>query len=253
MNILCNICQELLTPSDTLLVIYCGHLFHNNCLTRWLKRQASATCPQCRQEATEGKIHKVYFTHENDKTITEIADFALEEQVNNLKFQILLKEKDINFYTTKSANLEKQNVGLRQLVREVESEIKQKNSIIQDLMEKIVDLQKIQLECASFKKRLSEKEKELQEYREKEFPGNPRGPIDPCSPICPLLPFWPGFPLNPGGPGFPIDPSKPRDPGKPGSPRDPGGPLLHARTNKTHIIFYIKNYNVITYIYTKKK
>ncbi|XP_011335906.1 E3 ubiquitin-protein ligase TRAIP isoform X2 [Ooceraea biroi] len=184
MNILCNICQELLTPSDTLLVIYCGHLFHNNCLTRWLKR--SATCPQCRQEATEGKIHKVYFTHENDKTITEIADFALEEQVNNLKFQILLKEKDINFYTTKSANLEKQNVGLRQLVREVESEIKQKNSIIQDLMEKIVDLQKIQLECASFKKRLSEKEKELQEYREKESAKVAKDQVKPHQEQCTL-------------------------------------------------------------------
>jgi TRAF-interacting protein len=90
----------------------------------------------------------------------------LERQINNLKFQILLKEKDINYYASKSVILEKQNSGLRQEVRKVESEIKQKDSVIHDLKEQMSCLKKKRLDYEILKKKLSQKEKELQQYKQ---------------------------------------------------------------------------------------
>jgi len=126
----------------------------------------SATCPHCRQVASTNKIHRIYFSFGNDKTIQEFLDLPLERQINNLKFQILLKEKDINYYTSKSVILEKQNSGLRQEVRKVESEIKQKDSVIHDLKEQMLRLKKKRLDYEILKKKLSQKEKELQQYKQ---------------------------------------------------------------------------------------
>lgn len=47
----------------------------------------------------------------------------------------MLKEKDIQHYTSKNLTLEKQNVGLRQEVRKVESEISKQNCVIYELKE----------------------------------------------------------------------------------------------------------------------
>jgi len=126
----------------------------------------SATCPHCRQVASTNKIHRIYFSFGNDKAIQEFLDLPLERQINNLKFQILLKEKDINYYASKSVILEKQNSGLRQEVRKVESEIKQKDSVIHDLKEQMLRLKKKRLDYEILKKKLSQKEKELQQYKQ---------------------------------------------------------------------------------------
>lgn len=86
-----------------------------------------------------------------------------------MKFQILLNEKNIKHYTSKNAILGKQNAGLRQEVRKVESEINQKNSAIYALKEQIKYFKEKYLEYEILKKRLSQSEREVEQLREYVF------------------------------------------------------------------------------------
>ncbi|KAH8331495.1 hypothetical protein KR074_004513, partial [Drosophila pseudoananassae] len=38
LNILCPICNEFFKETDVINSTSCGHVFHKNCLTRWLNR-----------------------------------------------------------------------------------------------------------------------------------------------------------------------------------------------------------------------
>ncbi|KAK2577989.1 hypothetical protein KPH14_008419 [Odynerus spinipes] len=132
MNILCVICSDLLTKPDDIFYTRCGHVFHFECLTQWLER--SKSCPQCREKVTQSRIHKLYLTMSNNDTNLE-NDPQAQDKLASLKFQIMLKEKDINYFMSKNATLEKQNAGLRKEVRKLESDINEKNSVIYALKE----------------------------------------------------------------------------------------------------------------------
>lgn len=80
----------------------------------------------------------------------------MQGRIDSLKFQILLNEKNIKHYTSKNAILEKQNAGLRQEVRKVESEINQKT--IYDLKEQIKYFKEKSLQ---YEKKLSQREREM--------------------------------------------------------------------------------------------
>ncbi|KYM98814.1 TRAF-interacting protein [Cyphomyrmex costatus] len=165
MKILCVICQDLLSSSEDTIFTCCGHVFHHRCLLQWLER--SKTCPQCRNKVTVDKIHKAHFTVSNTEIATDNTDnLTLQGRIDSLKFQILLNEKNIKHYTSKNIILEKQNSGLRQEVRKVESEIKQKNSIIYALKEQINFFKENYQECDVLKQKLSQKEKEVEQFRE---------------------------------------------------------------------------------------
>lgn len=94
------------------------------------------------------------------------ADSSLQGRIDSLKFQILLNEKNVKYYKSKNATLEKQNAGLRQEVRKVESEISKKNSTIYALKEQIRYFEKKCLGYEAMKKKLSQKEREVEHFRE---------------------------------------------------------------------------------------
>ncbi|KAH0956494.1 hypothetical protein HN011_001444 [Eciton burchellii] len=134
MNIVCVICSDLLVPSSDVFHTPCGHIFHFQCLTRWLER--SRTCPQCRERTTEHKIHRIYFNFSNNDSIVEDAT-ALQHKVDNMTFQVKLKDKDINNLTEIKSKLENMVTGLRTEVKRVESEMNGKNCVIHALKEQI--------------------------------------------------------------------------------------------------------------------
>lgn len=134
MNIVCVICSDLLTPSEDVFHTPCGHIFHYPCLIQWLER--SKTCPQCREKTTEAKIHRIYFNFSNNDTIKEDAT-CLQQKLDNLTFQVRLKDKNISNLTESNEKLEKMTTGLRQEVRKIESEMNGKNSAIHALKEQI--------------------------------------------------------------------------------------------------------------------
>ncbi|EZA57861.1 TRAF-interacting protein [Ooceraea biroi] len=126
MNIVCGICRDLLVPSSDVFHTPCGHIFHLECLTEWLKR--SKTCPQCRERTTESKIHRLYFNFSNDSNVEDAS--VLEQKIDNLTFQLNLKEKNISNLTETQSKLQSVTKALREEIKHVESEIKSKNCAI---------------------------------------------------------------------------------------------------------------------------
>ncbi|XP_033177207.1 E3 ubiquitin-protein ligase TRAIP-like isoform X2 [Bombus impatiens] len=163
MNIICSICSDQLIQSDNIFYTRCGHVFHLHCLTSWLER--SKSCPQCREKVTQSKIHRLYFTFSSNDLTVETQGSTLQEKVDRLKFQILLKEKDIQYYSSKNVTLEKQNAGLKQEVRKVESEINKKNAAIHALKEQINYFKEQSSHCDNLKREISRLKNKIEDLR----------------------------------------------------------------------------------------
>ncbi|KAH8320711.1 hypothetical protein KR067_007292 [Drosophila pandora] len=58
LSVMCPICNEFFKETDMINSTSCGHIFHKNCLTRWLNR--SRSCPQCRSECHHDRVHRIF-------------------------------------------------------------------------------------------------------------------------------------------------------------------------------------------------
>ncbi|CAL7944862.1 unnamed protein product [Xylocopa violacea] len=163
MNVICSICSDQLTQSDDIFYTRCGHVFHLQCLNPWLER--SPSCPQCREKVTQNRIRRLYFTFSNNEAV-EPQGPALQEKVDSLKFQILLKEKDIQFHSSNNVTLKKQNAGLKQEVRKVESEINQKNAAIHALKEQIKYFKEQSACCDELKRENVRLKSKIEEFKQ---------------------------------------------------------------------------------------
>lgn len=71
LNVLCAICSEYFKSTS---IIYstskCGHVFHHQCLFRWLKR--SHTCPQCRANAHNHNVHRLFLNFSEPTKIDQV-------------------------------------------------------------------------------------------------------------------------------------------------------------------------------------
>lgn len=116
---------------------------------------------------TESRIYRVYFTFPNNETASDNADSSLlQGRIDSLQFQILVKDKNIKCHLSKIVTLEKQNAGLRQEVRKVESEINQKNSAIHALNEQITYFKEKYGKYKVLAQKLSQREKELEQFQQ---------------------------------------------------------------------------------------
>ncbi|XP_037814160.1 uncharacterized protein LOC119605248 [Lucilia sericata] len=71
LNVMCAICSEFFKSTD---IIYstskCGHVFHRQCLFRWLTR--SNTCPQCRASVHQHNVHRLFLNFSEPTAMDEI-------------------------------------------------------------------------------------------------------------------------------------------------------------------------------------
>ena len=74
----CTVCKEVLTSSCNISSTNCGHVFHTNCMTRWIKAQGS--CPQCRSVCTYKQFNRIYLSESTKENV--IAD-ALQIAAKN--------------------------------------------------------------------------------------------------------------------------------------------------------------------------
>lgn len=77
LNVLCGICNEFYTAND---IIYstasCGHVFHRQCLYRWLAR--SHTCPQCRSVCHRQRVHRIYLNFAERTEVEEVERLQIQ-------------------------------------------------------------------------------------------------------------------------------------------------------------------------------
>lgn len=71
----------------------------------------SRTCPQCRCKATDKNIHKIYLSIEENAEVTDVS--TLQSKLDNLQFDIGLKENHIKKVNEKCSVMKVQNLGLR--------------------------------------------------------------------------------------------------------------------------------------------
>lgn len=121
MNISCSICAELFRGPDAqnLHVTRCGHVFHNECLSKWLERYQTKsitwlnsielkhlsyyyfflrknTCPECRSKTTNATVIRLFVNiadssyAEDNEGATDLV--SLQSENDNLKFRIIEKD-----------------------------------------------------------------------------------------------------------------------------------------------------------------
>ena len=123
MNIACSTCLGSLTSRSDVSTIPCGHVFHTNCIEKWLKNGHN-NCSQCRKDFRNGEIIKLYFSEsqsEND-LVNELEEAKLEAKEESLKFQkenSTLKEENqrlsrhLNSLLSNSKTIERHAAKLR--------------------------------------------------------------------------------------------------------------------------------------------
>lgn len=104
------------------------------------------TCPQCRHKTNQQSIHRVYFTLANTDHIEDDVG-TLQSKIDNLNFQISLKDKDIKDYKEKYKIYQIQNACLRLEVSGVEDRLKSHESTVHGLRDRVTFYKSKATEC----------------------------------------------------------------------------------------------------------
>ena len=115
MNVACSICFESLTLTSDIYTTPCGHVFHHDCIQKWLA-SGNQHCSQCRRDCKINEIVKLYFS-ENESGL-EDNDLCTQLESENLKLQQevnALKDRDLAA-NQKCIQLEFENLRLQQEV-----------------------------------------------------------------------------------------------------------------------------------------
>lgn len=76
----------------------------------------SKSCPQCRNKTTEKTVHRVYFNVASSDPEEDAS--LLRNKIDNLTFQIHLKDTDIKNAAEENQTLNNQNKGLRLVIHQ---------------------------------------------------------------------------------------------------------------------------------------
>jgi TRAF-interacting protein len=60
------ICTELFLINSHISACNCGHIFHEDCLSKWLRIGQQTNCPQCRAKVKESNVIKRLYMTESD-------------------------------------------------------------------------------------------------------------------------------------------------------------------------------------------
>ncbi|KAK3879756.1 hypothetical protein Pcinc_015700 [Petrolisthes cinctipes] len=162
MRVGCVICGDLFVPSEDISATPCGHTFHSICLIQWIER--SKSCPQCRHKATLKSLVKLFFDTSSADNGEQDPD-TLQQQLDGQKFQVRLKDQEINKLKETSGTLTTQNRALREEYKSLERQLKVKESTVLALKTQLQFMDRITKEAQKAKdesKNLREQLKILQ-------------------------------------------------------------------------------------------
>lgn len=149
------ICVDIIVQGQEVSATPCGHTFHTHCIIEWIK--VSKTCPQCRTKATPKTLIKLFFETLNSQTETD--PDTLQHQIDNLKFQLKLKEQEAKKHKDEADTSKAQAVALREEFRATERMITDKETTIRALKTQVLYADNV----VSQSKKMKEDNKKLQE------------------------------------------------------------------------------------------
>ncbi|GBM85299.1 hypothetical protein AVEN_231117-1 [Araneus ventricosus] len=97
----CAICQDSFEAVVGIVATKCGHVFHNNCINRWLAR--SYTCPECRSNVSVNSLTELFFHDMSGNNVERSLD-TLKDELHAKDLQIVQKDKRIRELRTSAAN-----------------------------------------------------------------------------------------------------------------------------------------------------
>ena len=88
MNAACSTCLGSFTSISNISTTPCGHVFHTNCIEKWLQN-GSNSCSQCRKNIDGRQIIKLYFSESQSENnlVTELEEAKNEAEKRSLNFQ----------------------------------------------------------------------------------------------------------------------------------------------------------------------
>ena len=99
MNTACSSCLELFTSSCDISTTPCGHVFHTECISKWLEDRQE-NCAQCRKSCKKDQIIKLFFSEANPENnlIAELMEEnqKLKTEANEAKSDSLKFQKEVN-------------------------------------------------------------------------------------------------------------------------------------------------------------
>ena len=184
MNVACSICLESFTLTSDIYTTPCGHVFHYECIRKWLESESHQlgiqNCPQCREKCAINETIRLCFS-ENDLALDE-NNSCTQLQSENLRLQqevIALKSREVDAnqrYVDKLLNQDlldqiQENMNLLKEVNALKArELKawkecvaleeEKNNLHKSFME-------IRSNCAQMDRVLKEQRKEIGELKAK--------------------------------------------------------------------------------------
>jgi len=184
MNIACSICLESFILTSGIHTTRCGHVFHYECIRKWLESEIQQIgiqhCPQCREKCAINQITRLCFS-ENDSALEE-NNVGTQLQSENLRLQqevIALKSREVEAnqkYVDKLLNQDlldqiQENMNLLKEVNALKArELKSWKERV-DLEEEKNNLHKsfmeIRSNCAQMDRVLKEQRKEISELKAK--------------------------------------------------------------------------------------
>ena len=96
MNVACSICLESFTWTSDIYTTRCGHVFHYECIRKWLER-GNPNCSLCRQNCDINEITRLHFSKNeaaNEEIYLESENLKLQKEVNESKARELRLESE---------------------------------------------------------------------------------------------------------------------------------------------------------------
>lgn len=133
MNIICSICSELINQTENIFATVCGHVFHCNCLSEWIKR--SQSCPQCREKVTYKGLVKLYVTVSNENSVESPA--VLQSALDDAQLQLRQQKAKVKEFEEKFEKVQEDLKKHGEFLKKCEAKLVCRDAAINGLKEQL--------------------------------------------------------------------------------------------------------------------
>jgi len=155
----CSTCYELLTCTDNLVCLPCGHVFHYHCTVQWFKSKKN--CPQCRQRADERSARKIFLSEADEIDVSRSPE-DLQQQIDNLQLQVRVGKCDLEKLKLDNEVIEERNKKIAEELRsadkarrDAENKTKEYKYQVKMFLEERTQYAAMQLEYETTKNKLA--------------------------------------------------------------------------------------------------